>query len=183
MSSSLFATNDPAASPCSAPWRPPTLAWPKGTRASLPATSGPLITSAAHCQDLTGGHAPGGRDPETGRQEGRPSEVSARPSPLRRLQSSATWPRPPALRPRGGRRRLGASRAGPRDHPGAPSLQPWPHELGSVGARRPLPSPGAPRTSCSRGDASAAGGGSCWAGAWGPAVRPAAAAGIRGHAR
>lgn len=104
--------------------------------------------------------------------------------PLRAAPApSATWPRPPVLRPRGARRRPGASRAGPRDHLGAPSHQGWPHTLGSVGGRRPLPSPGSPRTSCTRGDAAAAGGGFARAGAWGPAVRPAAAAGIRGHAR
>lgn len=81
--------------------------------------------------------------------------------PLRAAPAlSATWPPPPVLRPRGARRRPGASRANPRDHSGAPSLRRGPHTLGSVGGRRPLPSPGSPRTSCSRGDAAAAGGGS-----------------------
>lgn len=174
----------PAARPCSAPWRPPTLMGPKGTRASLPATSGPLITSAAQCQHLAGGHAPGGRLGPGAKAAGTPSGCGLPDPPLRAAPAlSATWPPPPVLRPRGARRRPGASRANPRDHSGAPNLQRWPHTLGSVGGRRPLPSLGSPRTSCSRGDAAAAGGGSAGAGAWGPAVRPAAAAGIRGHAR
>lgn len=126
--------DDPGASPCSAPWRPPTLAGPKGTRASLPATSGPLITSAAHCQDLAGGHAPGGRDLEPGRQEGWPSEVSTRPDPPLRAASSPQLPgrghQPSALGAHGVAREPPAlaratTRARPTSSGGRTSSAPW----------------------------------------------------------
>lgn len=149
--------NDPTASPllCSAPWRPPTLAGPKGTRASLPATSGLLITSAAHCQDLAGGHAPGGRGPGTRATERpakrgfRPTRPSAPPPVLSYLaghQPSAlgahgvAWA-PPALA-------RATTRARPASCCGRMSSAPW-----APGAPSPalaLPAPPAPGR-CRRG--------------------------------
>lgn len=121
---------------------------PKGTRASLPATSGPLITSAAQCQHLAGGHAPGGRLGPGAKAAGTPSGCGLHPTlpcappplsqlPGRRHQSSALGAHdvaraPPALT-------RATTRARPTSSGGRTHSAPW-----AAGAPSPalaLPAP------------------------------------------